>query len=711
MKIYAMTATFGKLEHETLTFKPGLNIMKAPNEWGKSTWCAFLVNMLYGIDTRARSTGSALADKERYAPWSGAAMSGRIDLQWNGRDITIERRTKGRTVLGEFNAYETDTGIEVSELTATNCGQMLLGVERSVFVRAGFIKLSDMPVTQDDALRRRLNNLVTTGDESGAGDKLGQTLKDLKNKCRFNNTGLLPQAENEREHLRNQLQQLQQLQTQIQECKEQQVQLEEEIARLKIHQAALDYADSLENIRQVELANAALQQAQAECAALEAQCSTYPAPDRLQEQLQTLDKLQAQQQALENQVIPEVPEPPVQPTVLPGAEDAQRDYDAYCQLTQAIKKQKRTTPVTGVIIAVLFALTSALCAFVFDNTIILWIGAGALLLSILLTAVSGSAKLKKLQKTLDALYARYPGLSPDTWVSYSQSLSRQQQLYQQQLTDRQLQLDRLRSQKLQLNEEIEKLTGGESPEVCRQSWQEQLSAHNRMSDAQKAVAQAKQHAQTLGAMVKAPEPPRQPDTLTLTKSQTQEALANAGYRQHQLQLQLGRAMGQAESLGQEALLRSRLDTLNRRINRLEDTYKALELAQNALYQATTALQRRFAPRIAKRAQELLSRLTGGRYQRIAMAEDLTLSLGAENEDTLHTAQWRSDGTIDQLYFALRLAVAEELTPDAPLILDDAFVRFDDQRLKQAMEVIKEVAGEKQILLFTCQSREQTISNI
>ena len=88
-----------------------------------------------------------------------------------------------------------------------------------------------------------------------------------------------------------------------------------------------------------------------------------------------------------------------------------------------------------------------------------------------------------------------------------------------------------------------------------------------------------------------------------------------------------------------------------------------------------------------------------------------MSLGAENEDTLHTAQWRSDGTIDQLYFALRLAVAEELTPDAPLILDDAFVRFDDQRLKQAMEVIKEIAGEKQILLFTCQSREQTISNI
>ena len=154
------------------------------------------------------------------------------------------------------------------------------------------------------------------------------------------------------------------------------------------------------------------------------------------------------------------------------------------------------------------------------------------------------------------------------------------------------------------------------------------------------------------------------------------------------------------------MLRARLDTLNRRIARLEDTYHALEVAQGALYQATTALQRRFAPRISKRAQELFGRLTGGRYQRIAMAEDLTLSTGAEDEDTLHTAQWRSDGTIDQLYLALRLAVAEELTPHAPLVLDDALVRFDDGRLEKAMALLKEEADTKQVILFTCQGREK-----
>ena len=84
MKIYSMTATFGKLEHETLILQPGLNIIEAPNEWGKSTWCAFLMSMLYGIDTASRTKTGYLADKEHYAPWSGEPMSGSMDILCSG---------------------------------------------------------------------------------------------------------------------------------------------------------------------------------------------------------------------------------------------------------------------------------------------------------------------------------------------------------------------------------------------------------------------------------------------------------------------------------------------------------------------------------------------------------------------------------------------------------------------------------------------------
>ena len=68
----------------------------------------------------------------------------------------------------------------------------------------------------------------------------------------------------------------------------------------------------------------------------------------------------------------------------------------------------------------------------------------------------------------------------------------------------------------------------------------------------------------------------------------------------------------------------------------------------------------------------------------------------------------SQGTADQLYLALRLALADLLLPQpdaCPLILDDAFLTFDDGRLALALEVIQELAQSRQVLLFTCQSRE------
>ena len=176
MTILSMTATFGKLDNETLDLPPGLNILSAPNEWGKSTWCAFLTAMLYGVDTRERTTKEQLAWKERYQPWSGKPMSGTIRVLHQGRDITIQRRQKGRVPMGDFLAWETQTGLAVRELTGENCGQILLGVEKSVFLRTGFLRFSDLPVTADENLRKRLNDLVTTGDESGSAEKLAGKL-------------------------------------------------------------------------------------------------------------------------------------------------------------------------------------------------------------------------------------------------------------------------------------------------------------------------------------------------------------------------------------------------------------------------------------------------------------------------------------------------------------------------------------------------------
>ena len=146
------------------------------------------------------------------------------------------------------------------------------------------------------------------------------------------------------------------------------------------------------------------------------------------------------------------------------------------------------------------------------------------------------------------------------------------------------------------------------------------------------------------------------------------------------------------------------------MKRLEKYYDALTIAQETLAEATQELQRRFAPQISKRAQELLGKITDGRYDRLALSEDFSLRAGARQEDILHEALWRSEGTVDQLYLALRLAVSEVLSPDTPLILDDALARFDDARMEAALRVLTDLGERRQIILFSCQQREAQAVN-
>ena len=340
MRIYKMTATFGKLEHETLTLEPGLNIITAPNEWGKSTWCAFLLAMLYGLDTRVKSTKTALADKERYQPWSGSPMSGRIDLNWNGRDITIERSTKRRVPLGEFRAYETLSGLPVEELNAANCGAMLLGVEQTVYRRAGFIRFSDLPVTQDEALRRRLNALVTTGDESGAADRLAAQLKDLRNKCRYNKSGLLPQAEAQLEQLEQKLTELESLDIQSKKLRERIEDVKTWLKQLYNHQQALAYEKQASDAVQVAQARDAMTRAEETLNQMEALCASLPPRMETEEKVRELRSFRDQWNAIreEERNAPSQPQKPEMPNPFTGltAEDAR----AMARASSAVRPVK-----------------------------------------------------------------------------------------------------------------------------------------------------------------------------------------------------------------------------------------------------------------------------------------------------------------------------------------------------------------------------------
>ena len=696
MKIYAMTATFGKLEHARLELKPGLNIIEAPNEWGKSTWCAFLLAMLYGLDTRAKTTKTALADKERFAPWSRSPMSGRIDLNWNGRDITIERSTKGRTPMGVFRAHETASGVEIPELTAANCGAVLLGVEQSVFRRSGFIRQADMPVTQDEALRRRLNDLVTTGDETGDSDRLEKELKDLKNKCRYNRSGLLPQAEAEAKLLEEKIDEWDALESHSAKLKQRLAEEKQFLRQLENHRTALAYTAAEADAARVAEARDHRDRAESRLAEAEAACAKLPAAEEAREKIQAVSLLQSQWHDLQ-EAFRQLPEVEALPE-LSIAEDAlEADICRY-------EKLRGKLPWLGLTLAAAVILLLAISLAM--NS--LFVGAGICLAAAVLLLVLGIRTKKNRGAEAAALEKKHGSSDPAVWrqrlADEKEALSRHRQAQRQ----RQEQETMLDARREALETQRQALCGSQTPQQVLELWQQVLHRREQQERLRQEFRQAEKYLAALQAMVKPAEKPAMEDTLAYSMEDTLRLMGDARAEQQRLVSRLGQYQGRMEALGDRETLCARLREVQQRMEKLEQIYRAASLGLDTLMKARQELQRRFAPRIAKRAQELMSAMTGGRYDRLSLREDLCLLSGADQEDTLYEALWRSDGTVDQLYFALRLAVAEELTPHGPLILDDAFVRFDDTRLRAAMEILKREAEEKQVILFTCQHREKTL---
>ena len=261
------------------------------------------------MDSSARATKTSLPAKAKYKPWSGAPMQGKMELEWQGRRITIERSTKGRVPMGEFRAYETESGLPVAGMTGENCGEMLLGVGQSVLERSAFIGQGAVAVTSDAELEKRLSSLVTAGDETVSFSDTQKTLRDWRNRCRHNRTGLLPQTLMELQQVENTLDQIHRLhqgdmalRAKREQCTKQQQHLQTVLTGLRAREAARAFEKKDAAAR--ELADAS-----ARCADAKKSVERLPSA-------QTLAELQRQLDLLCSEMHP-LPEPQPAPPQAP----------------------------------------------------------------------------------------------------------------------------------------------------------------------------------------------------------------------------------------------------------------------------------------------------------------------------------------------------------------------------------------------------------
>lgn len=144
-----------------------------------------------------------------------------------------------------------------------------------------------------------------------------------------------------------------------------------------------------------------------------------------------------------------------------------------------------------------------------------------------------------------------------------------------------------------------------------------------------------------------------------------------------------------------------------RISKLEKEFKALELANKLFQESFDEIRKNIGPELNKKVIEKFNLLTYGEYEEAKISEDYKLKV--RNDGMLFDADILSNGAKDQLYLSLRLSFINMLfkNKEVPIFLDDAFVQYDDERRRKALELLfnEEFA---QVILFTCQEIEQKI---
>ncbi|HEC35051.1 MAG TPA: hypothetical protein ENI39_00780 [Anaerolineae bacterium] len=146
-------------------------------------------------------------------------------------------------------------------------------------------------------------------------------------------------------------------------------------------------------------------------------------------------------------------------------------------------------------------------------------------------------------------------------------------------------------------------------------------------------------------------------------------------------------------------------TAERSLARLEEWLNVYQLTRDVMGQAKEQTMRSARDELEPRIGAYLCRITQGRYAQVEADDDLNLRVFSREKGDWVTPDSGelSRGTVDQLYLAARLALLDLLyrATKPPLLLDDPFVKFDPDRREQTIALCREIAQEHQVLLFTC----------
>lgn len=643
---------FGGLHEREIVFTSGCNVLFGANETGKSTIMACIRFLFYGAKFK-KETGQ-LSWKEKYLPWQGGPMEAEVEFCADGKDFLLTRRVGARTgKTPEATLLCKTTG---EQLSAEHIGQTLLGLSDEGFTRTMFLSALTARIGADKEgeLAARMSNLAESGAEEASFHQLDAALKEqIAELTSARRTGaVIPGLERRMEELQNQLER-------ATGAAEQMRQLSDAKAQAQAEYAAC--SKEKQHWKQLQQSAAMAKAAEAFRTAIDAQNAAKAQAEAARQDWESIPLDGAEAAACIT----------AEEEAVLLRDDGQRLADLHTRalLLEDKRKNAKWLMIAGIVLAAAFAVGGFFMPALFAGTI-----AGAVL------AVFGIVRgnnLRAEQERYDRQEKELQQDKAEILNRYGLSSIEAYLHHKQEYTSRKAQKENA-AYRMQLAEDAlaEK-------NAAVEEWTAEIVNRYGSVDA---VAEARP--------VEGGE-------------NAEEHLKQADERLLALTAAAARAEEALESVRRDAispaLVQEELDENRELLAEARRQLAAAELAKEVLEEAYETLKSNFAPVLAQKTAEIFARLTGGKYGELLVSEGFDVRI--KNEIGYTDIRNFSAGTMEQLYFSLRLGIIETIGVNCPLFLDDPFVLYDDDRVLPAMAFLKEFAQHRQVLLCTCHRRD------
>ena len=643
--------SYGTLKQKEINLKNKINIIYGKNESGKSTLLNFIKNIFYGISKN--KNGKEISDYEKYLPWVGEEFSGKIGYELNnGNYFEIYRDFhKKNPKVFDANLEEISNNFKIDKKDGNQFFFEQTGVSEQTYVST--IMSAQQEVVLDkqsqNILVQKLANLAGTGD-----DKVSfQKAMDKLNKRQLEEVGTsrtqdrpLNVVQNRMKTIEFDLKDEKMHLENAEHLQEQKQEIEQEILQEKNKNNIIQKLINLKQEKNIE-----------------------------KEKINLKNKIKNENEEKIEKILKEKNE-----LLKNNLEEEKNNFNNLENNSQKIankninlknklnKKIKRNYSLFLIIFILLIILN--IFNFIFIKNEIINYSILSLIPIELILFIIYFIKNKKIKNKIEN--------------EILEEKQKEKELQEQiAVLDAQINFIQNEIEKQQKEMEQEKLQLDLKIEQEKQKIHEKYDSENNFND------------------------------LFLKESNNlEELLQNSNQKILESQLQLNKIEYEESHISEQiekiTTLREEYAELQEQQEELEEKNKCLQATKQLLEKAYEKMKNTITPKFTQNLSNMVQKISNGKYQKVSIHEDKGLIVELENGEYI-PASLLSIGTIDQLYLSLRLSMLDEISEEKmPIILDEAFAYFDDERLKNSLLFLEQKSEEHQIILFTCTKREKKI---